>query len=132
MCECSCWVNYPNPMHKNRNGKWKCVDNYECVNDLEVIETKIGLTAVKRKTHCRKKESISMAKADIKDFENGFEKQLAYFNRTFLRGHYNYGSGAEKFTVVRNGKVWEFDNLPDAVKKYNEVIQYGETEKIPE
>lgn len=69
-----------------------------------------------------------MAKIDIKDYENGFEKQLAYSNRTFLRGHYNYRSGAEKFTVARNGKVWEFDNLPDAVNKYNEVIQYGDSE----
>lgn len=116
MCECSCWVNYPNPMH----------------NYLEIIETKIGLTAVKRKTHCRKKEGKGMGKVSVNDFDGGFEKQLAYCNRTFLRGYYFYNSGAEKFTVTRNGKVWEFDNLPDAVKKYNEVIQYGETEKIPE
>ena len=126
MSECSCWVHYPNPMHKKGNGRWKCVDEYECIQDLEIAETKIGLSVVKRKTHCRRKEGKEMI--TIKDFESGFEKQLAYSNRTFLRGYYNYRSGAEKFTVVRNGKVWEFDNLPDAVNKYNEVIQYGDSE----
>ena len=123
MSECSCWVNYPNPMHRKENGKWKCVDNYECVNDLEVIETKIGLTAVKRKTHCRKKEGKGMANVSVNDFEGGFDKQLAYSNRTFLRGYYFYNSGAEKFTVSRNGKVWEFDTLAEAVQKFNEVSE---------
>ena len=56
MTECSCWVKYPNPMHKNKNGSWKCVDKYECVQDLEIVETPIGLTAIRRKTHCRRKE----------------------------------------------------------------------------
>ena len=55
MTECSCWVKYPNPMHKGKNGKWKCVDQYECVQDLEIVETPIGLTAIRRKTHCRRK-----------------------------------------------------------------------------
>lgn len=59
----------------------------------------------------------------MSDFEGGFSKQLAYFNRTFLRGYYYYESGAEKFTVVKNGVVWNFDKLSDAIKKFNEVSQ---------
>lgn len=122
MSECSCWVHYPNPMYKKDNGKWKCMDDYECVNDLEIIETKIGLTAVKRKTHCRRKEGKNMDKVDVKNFDNAIEKQLAYNNRTFLRGHYNFVTKAEKFTVVKNGHVWEFETLTEAVDKYNEVV----------
>lgn len=26
---CSCYINYPNPKHKSRSGKWICVDDYE-------------------------------------------------------------------------------------------------------
>jgi hypothetical protein len=26
--QCSCYMPYPNINHKNKNGKWKCVDNY--------------------------------------------------------------------------------------------------------
>lgn len=31
MSYCTCWVDYPNKNHKRANGKWKCVDYYECV-----------------------------------------------------------------------------------------------------
>ena len=62
-----------------------------------------------------------MDQLDIKNFAGGFEKQLAYNNRTFLRGYYFFRSGAGLFTVCRNGKVWEFETLYDAIKKFNEV-----------
>lgn len=26
--QCSCYMPYPNECHKNKNGKWKCVDKY--------------------------------------------------------------------------------------------------------
>lgn len=26
--QCSCYMSYPNECHKNKNGKWKCVDKY--------------------------------------------------------------------------------------------------------
>ena len=32
--DCSCWWHYPNEHHKHKNGKWKCVDDYECIRDL--------------------------------------------------------------------------------------------------
>lgn len=68
-----------------------------------------------------------MDKLSMLEFTDGFAKQLAYGNRTFLRGHYNYRSGAEKFTVTKCGHVWEFETLEEAIKKYNEVID----EQIP-
>jgi len=88
MSECSCWVKYPNPMHKGKNGKWKCVDDYECIQDLQTVETPIGLTAVRRKTHCRRKEqeekevTIKEAIKSIKSSEqeawrNGYNKEEA-------------------------------------------------------
>ena len=122
MSECSCWVHYPNPMHKKDNGKWKCVDDYECIRDLEIKMTKVGVSCVSGKTHCRRKEGKGMDKLNVNMFDDGFEKQLAYSNRTFLRGHYNFVTKAEKFTVVKNGHVWEFDTLTEAVDKYNEVV----------
>lgn len=44
--ECSCWIDYPNKMHKNKNGQWKCVDCYECIQQHE---------GRKKKTKCRLK-----------------------------------------------------------------------------
>lgn len=122
MSECSCWVHYPNPMFKKDNGKWKCVDDYECIRDLEIKMTKVGVSCVSGKTHCRRKEGKNMDKVDVKNFDNAIEKQLAYNNRTFLRGHYNFVTKAEYFTVVKNGHVWEFETLTEAVDKYNEVV----------
>ena len=60
MGECSCLVKYPNPMHKKENGKWKCVDDYECIRDLEIKMTKVGVSCVSGKTHCRRKEEKKM------------------------------------------------------------------------
>ena len=119
MCECSCWVKYPNPMHKNKNGKWKCVDDYECVQDLEVVETPIGITAVRRKTHCKRKEINEMV--SINDFQGEFKKQLAYYNRTFLVGYYKFTSGPERFEVIREGRVYKCNTLGEAVEKFNEI-----------
>lgn len=56
MGECSCWVKYPNPMYKKENGKWKCVDDYECIRDLEIKMTKVGVSCISGKTHCIRKE----------------------------------------------------------------------------
>ena len=88
MTECSCWVKSPNPMHKNKNGSWKCVDQYECIQDLEIVETPIGLTAVRRKTHCRRKEqeekevttkeAITAIKSSEQEaWRNGYNKEEA-------------------------------------------------------
>ena len=27
--QCSCYMDYPNKNHRNKNGSWKCVDRYE-------------------------------------------------------------------------------------------------------
>lgn len=29
--QCSCYMPYPNPYHKHKDGKWKCVDRFEPV-----------------------------------------------------------------------------------------------------
>lgn len=54
--ECSCWHDYPNECHKKRSGKWKCVDDYECVRPLErkVCGT-VEMPA--HKTVCRRKQA---------------------------------------------------------------------------
>ena len=117
---CSCWVKYPNQMHLKESGRWKCVDDYICVQDLQIRDAKCGVSVITAKTHCVRKGD-SMDNLSMKNFENGFVKQLAYQNRTFLRGFYSFESGAEKFTVVKNGEVWDFKNLQDAINKFNEV-----------
>ena len=121
MCECSCWVKYPNPMHKNKNGKWKCVDDYECIRDLEIKMTKVGVSCVSRKTHCIRKEKKML---DVNQFKDRvFKKQLGYNNRTFLVGYYTIDAGVQKFEVIREGKTWAFSDLGEAVKKYNEISE---------
>jgi hypothetical protein len=56
MTECTCWRKYPNPNHKKPTGKWKCVDNYECVRQLEEKPLDGGMIPVPiRKTKCIKK-----------------------------------------------------------------------------
>lgn len=121
MCECSCWEKYPNPLLKRKNGKWKCVDDYECIRDLEVVETSIGITAVRRKTHCIRKEKKML---DVNQFKDqAFKKQLGYYNRTFLVGYYTIDAGVQKFEVIREGKIWVFFNLGEAVKKFNEISE---------
>lgn len=61
MSECTCWVKYPNESHKHKSGKWKCVDNYECIRDLETIPLK-GLPFPKYlcKTKCIMKGAQDM------------------------------------------------------------------------
>lgn len=57
MTKCSCWQKYPNELHKKKNGKWKCVDNYHCVRDLVERVTAFGKTVQIKKTVCEKKEA---------------------------------------------------------------------------
>lgn len=45
---CSCWSSYPNPAHKRKNGKWKCVDYMTCIQDHKDHFGK----AYGAKTHC--------------------------------------------------------------------------------
>ena len=55
--ECTCWREYPNEARRRSNGKWICVDKYECVRQLQVGE--VGDTGVfmpRKKTLCRKKQ----------------------------------------------------------------------------
>lgn len=47
---CSCFAEYPNKSHILKNGSWKCVDQYEKVEDWKP-RSLYGCT-----THCRKKE----------------------------------------------------------------------------
>lgn len=52
--DCHCWCNYPNKHHKHKNGKngkWKCVDKYECIRDLVEPLTNYYNQA----THCIRK-----------------------------------------------------------------------------
>ena len=58
--ECSCWIPYPNKYMKKADGKWRCVDEYECVKDRQrgAIQMENGCyRIVNSKTKCRKKES---------------------------------------------------------------------------
>lgn len=50
--ECSCYASYPNESHKKKNGKWKCVDDYECVRNC----------THKQKTKCVLKENNNESK----------------------------------------------------------------------
>ncbi len=52
--ECSCWSKYPNPMQKKSNGKWKCVECYELVENGDW----------KRKTVCKLKEENADAEKE--------------------------------------------------------------------
>ena len=45
--ECRCWVDYPNKSYKKENGKWKCIDDYECIMQHD---------GWKKKTRCILKE----------------------------------------------------------------------------
>lgn len=47
--QCSCHIEYPNENCKFKNGKWKCVDKYEKVEDWKPK----GICSCK--THCRLK-----------------------------------------------------------------------------
>ena len=52
MTTCTCWMEYPNELVKRKNGKWICVDEYECVRPLRHL----GEGGCSRKTMCVKKE----------------------------------------------------------------------------
>ena len=71
MTECTCWVEYPNESHRKQNGKWKCVDDYECIRPLDVRPIE-GMPCPKyvRKTKCRKK--VNMAEYE-KTYQEGFQ-----------------------------------------------------------
>ena len=51
--DCSCYCEYPNPLCKFKNGRWKCVDKYEPV---EGYKPKYDGSTV---THCRLKGDLS-------------------------------------------------------------------------
>lgn len=61
--QCSCYWEYPNPMHRHNNGKWKCIDNYEKCEDWQ------PKSIYSCKTHCRRKEvkmnEIKVSKQEI-------------------------------------------------------------------
>lgn len=63
--DCDCWVHYPNEAHKLKNGKWKCVDRYECIRDL--IEPFAG--GYNKKTHCRRKTDANGQKTLSSELE---------------------------------------------------------------
>lgn len=54
---CTCWVEYPNKSHMQKSGKWKCVDRFKNIRQLEIIPLK-GLPFPKfvRKTMCERIE----------------------------------------------------------------------------
>ena len=47
--QCSCYMEYPNICHKNKNGTWKCIDNYEKCEDWQPKSIYACVT------HCRRK-----------------------------------------------------------------------------
>ena len=48
MPDCSCRVDYPNIEHKKKNGKWKCIDYMENIDNTSDSD-------YKHCTHCRRK-----------------------------------------------------------------------------
>lgn len=52
--QCSCFAEYPNVAHKNKNGTWKCIDKYEKCEDW------VGKYLGSCKTHCRRKDKKTM------------------------------------------------------------------------
>lgn len=60
---CSCYLDYPNERQKHRNGKWKCIDEYECVIKHQFVENR---TSGKHeiKTVCVEKRLFEIEKAE--------------------------------------------------------------------
>lgn len=98
---CTCYMDYPNTCHIHKNGKWKCVDDYECIRNIEQIELKgLPFPRVLRKTKCiRKGERMSKdeiintmkslkADADRKDFNDG------------TKSNYEWEIGAEALHTI--------------------------------
>lgn len=48
--QCSCYSQYPNENHKNKNGSWKCVDKFEPIKFKQT--SRWGPI-----THCRRKDN---------------------------------------------------------------------------
>ena len=64
---------------------------------------------------------------DVNEFKGkNFRKQLGYYNRTFLIGYYEYIGGKCTYQVIQNGKVFDFDDFEEAVKKFNEIALAGD------
>lgn len=61
--DCSCWRHYPNEHHKHKNGKWKCVDDYECIRDL--VDERATTSGYNCCTHCRKKDTRIWIKIEL-------------------------------------------------------------------
>lgn len=60
--DCSCFAEYPNKSHILKNGKWKCVDKYEKIEDWEP-KSIYGCV-----THCRRKENrMNEIEKELKD-----------------------------------------------------------------
>lgn len=36
--DCSCYLAYPNPLMKKKNGRWKCVDCMKYINPEEMVK----------------------------------------------------------------------------------------------
>lgn len=86
--QCSCYVEYPNQSHKNKNGTWKCVDKYEKCEGWKP-NSPYGC-----KTHCRRKEPKTMS--DIEIIESALSK-LKYQKENF--------GFMDRFTVDENWVV---------------------------
>lgn len=70
MSDCTCWVEYPNKSHRHESGKWKCVDCYENVRQLETIPLEgLPFPRYVRKTKCVKKGEC-MNNADKESYKN--------------------------------------------------------------
>ncbi len=60
--DCACWQHYPNEHHKHKNGKWKCVDKFECIRDLVEERTLSGYDCC---THCVRKDERKWIKIHL-------------------------------------------------------------------
>lgn len=70
MSDCTCWVEYPNKSHRHESGKWKCIDCYENVRQLETIPLEgLPFPRYVRKTKCVKKGGC-MNNADKESYKN--------------------------------------------------------------
>lgn len=66
MAKCSCWHKYPNELQKKPDGKWKCVDDYQCIRDLVEKPTSMGLVMQLKKTVCERRVPDDIQRQDEK------------------------------------------------------------------
>ena len=130
MSECSCWMKYPNPMHKKDNGKWKCVNDYECIQDLKISETKIGFSVVKRKTHCRRKEGKEMIRQCLvcgKPYDTTITGRYRYCSEKCLksRNNNNFPMNLNDLSSLRNDKPMQVELEGDGYSDGELVYDYG-------